>query len=484
MEKIWLVEFDCLDELNNQTTLRFSSGPHIENSNFYEPRLKQPALFQNKLNNSVYTRSLSVGNSFGEIVLINIDDDLSYLKDYAFDGREFRLRLKQGLNIKPILTGIVENISFSGKDVQFKIRDKTNSLDKTHPYNTYLGNNVLPDGLEGVETDLKGKIKPKCYGKVNQIPCVLVNTAKLIYQVHDGSGVEITEVYDRGVLISKHDHYPDLVSFLTDTVPSGKYSTYLGYFKLGAPASGTVTANVSSTDNSLQGVLNKLALEIGYAGADAPTVGQVGIYVENEVTSYKLIDDLYTSAGLFWYVDLVDNRIKFKTPEKPTQYSLEFDDNAIIELSLNSIGLGSNGLPYKKLKLKYDRVYLVQNDLAASVSEELKAKLAVDFREEIYENSFTSTRHLLAEEVILESNFSDKSTAITVVNSIGSNITNRLESLTVTIRLEEELDFNEYLGSGIKIQSKRLGFTTPRIFQLVGFNIDSRLNRVQLFLLG
>lgn len=484
MEKIWLVEFDCLDVNNLPVTLRFSSGPHIENSNFYEPRLKQPALFQNKLNSSIYTRSISSGNSFGEIVLINIDDDLAYLKDHAFDGREFRLRLKQGNNIRSILTGIVENITFSGKDVRFKIRDKVTSLDNNHPYNTYLGNNVLPNGLEGVETDLKGRIKPKCYGKVKQVPCVLVNTAKLIYQVHDGSGVEITEVYDRGVLITKHDHYIDIESFMTDDIPTGKYGTYLGYFKLGAQPSGTVTANVSSTNNSLGGVLNKLALEIGLSGAEAPEVGDVGMYIDTETTSFDIINELYSSCGLFWYVDLPENKLKYKTREIPSTVSLEFDDNAIIDVSLNYTGVGSNGLPFKKFKLKYDRVYVVQNDLAASVSAELKAKLAVDYREEVYDNTVTATRHLLSEELTLISYFSDKTVASSVVNSIGEKITNKLESVTITLRLEEELDFNQYLGSAVKITSRRLGYNNSKVFQLVGFNIDSRLNKVQLFLLG
>ena len=46
--------------------------------------------------------------------------------------------------------------------------------------------------------------KPILFGKRYQIPPVLVNTSKLIYQFHDGEAREVMAVYDSAVPLVLH----------------------------------------------------------------------------------------------------------------------------------------------------------------------------------------------------------------------------------------------------------------------------------------
>ena len=68
--------------------------------------------------------------------------------------------------------------------------------------NLYGGTNVLPNGADGVTTDLKGSRKPRLFGTVLNIVPVCVNTVLLIYQVNDGPVHSIDAVYSRGAPVT------------------------------------------------------------------------------------------------------------------------------------------------------------------------------------------------------------------------------------------------------------------------------------------
>ena len=109
---------------------------------------------------------------------------------------------------------------------------------------------MLPDGVEGVEDDLKGKPKPRCYGECLNVSPPWVNTSKLIFQVHDGLIEDIVTVYDKGVALTKGDPIGSLATLLTTTPTAGEWDYYLGsasdgaYFRLGSSPAGLITADV------------------------------------------------------------------------------------------------------------------------------------------------------------------------------------------------------------------------------------------------
>ena len=78
MSRVWITTIAALDGANNPVTLRFADGAHVDDdANFYEPRMRQPALMRVSANGGAL---LSTGdNSIGEMELINADGGLNYL---------------------------------------------------------------------------------------------------------------------------------------------------------------------------------------------------------------------------------------------------------------------------------------------------------------------------------------------------------------------------------------------------------------------
>ena len=142
--------------------------------------------------------------TYGDLVLANGDGELDALKDYGFDGRDVIIRRGSEGAAYPsgftkVLTATMEQAELTRSELTIRIRDKQEELNKPLQATKYDGDNVLPAGLEGVASDLKGKPKPLCYGVVKNISPPCVNTSKLIYQVNDGAVDSVDAVYDRGV---------------------------------------------------------------------------------------------------------------------------------------------------------------------------------------------------------------------------------------------------------------------------------------------
>jgi hypothetical protein len=492
-ERIWLLKIESLDELNQPQTLRFSSGEYIDDlGNYWDTRIKQPALYTN----SAYTGDFIKGTSksgYGEAVLINTDRGLDYLVDHAVDGRDCTVYLKDEFNtITEVIKGTVQSISFSSTTVQVKLRDLQETLNKPHPYSTYLGNNVLPNGLEGVSTDILGKVKPRVYGAISNQQPILVNTAKLIYESHDSSisssvSVEVQAVYDRGVLLTKHSHLADLSTFLSTAPPSGKYTTYLGYFRLGAPATGSVTCDTTSTLLLAGDIFELICTEGSYSmnssdKSDLNLSGQIGINVDSTVNTTVLLDKICASFGAYWYFE--NSIVRVKKIQIPSTPDIFIDDSAIINIERTSSGCGTNSIPIYKVNLKYDKVELVQNDLATSVPDTTKARVALQFREVQVQDSVAKSRYLLSEELNIESCCSSLTNATSSANSILDIVKTRRDFVTCSIRVTPELASQIKLSRVINIQSYKLGYSLGKNFLILGFTLDARVSKVQLELFG
>lgn len=98
-----------------------------------------------------------------------------------------------------VLVGTMAGLEVTSDLVTIKLRDRQAEAMVPLQATKYAGNNTLPDGLEGTADDLEGKPKPLCFGDVQNVPAVCVNTSKLIYQVNDGPIFKLAAVYDRGI---------------------------------------------------------------------------------------------------------------------------------------------------------------------------------------------------------------------------------------------------------------------------------------------
>ncbi|MDD2367332.1 MAG: hypothetical protein PHN84_14330, partial [Desulfuromonadaceae bacterium] len=213
----------------------------------YLPRVLQPgniklAMFQDGKTGG----ASSIG--YGDISLANKDGGLDSLIEYSFNGRSIVVKEVTAAGQSIIFTGTMEQPLFTMDTVSLMIRDRQIVLEQPLLTVLYAGDNILPDGVEGVE-DIKGRQKPRVYGSVANITPVLVNTAKLTYQVSDKAVYSIA-VFDNGVPITADGDCSDVAALQVETVSAGTFKTCLaaGLFRLGSSPVGQVTCNVAATD--------------------------------------------------------------------------------------------------------------------------------------------------------------------------------------------------------------------------------------------
>lgn len=175
-----------------ETTLKYASGlGYMNGVDWYAPRIENPATYSVSLN----AGGLASG-SYGELTLVNVDGALDALADYAVDGRF--LTLKYGdedaayNTFTTVLVAMMESINLERDRVSIRLRDPARQLDKPITTRTYAGTG----GLAGDAT-LKDAPKPVIMGEASFIRPVLIDAARLIYQVHDGYVDSIVQVLNK-----------------------------------------------------------------------------------------------------------------------------------------------------------------------------------------------------------------------------------------------------------------------------------------------
>lgn len=266
-EQLELIEIYAYNNVTREPeTLRFCTGRAYRTRPSETPpnALFRPYLFDPGWTRiDVWTRPGQYGHvTQGETV---IDGILSNdLVNYSFDGR--RIVKYSGLRdaVFPdefvvMFDGAIDGApSFSWDKIVLRPSDATIALKRPLQHERYLGNNVLPDGIEG-GADLAGKVKPIVFANASNMSPVLVNTAKLIYQ----SSVSVSnslynisinglEVRDKGVPLNFESYYASLQDMYDDTQqPSAGgfkllYDAELGFFfRLGSSPVGQVTHDVA-----------------------------------------------------------------------------------------------------------------------------------------------------------------------------------------------------------------------------------------------
>lgn len=210
-EALFLAEIQAFDPALGTTrilrfaTRRFTTKPSETPANTrYDIGLQQPT----DIERSLFARASTRGRStiaLGDLILDNPDGELDYLNELAFDSRTLTVRRSTKFapaypaDFDTMFVGTMEQPECQNDQITLKLRDRFYEVVNAPLQTTkYLGNNALPDGLEGT-TELAGKSKPVCLGVVKNVPAPPVNTSKLIYQVNDGPIASVDNVYDRGV---------------------------------------------------------------------------------------------------------------------------------------------------------------------------------------------------------------------------------------------------------------------------------------------
>lgn len=433
--------------------------------------------------------------SGGVLELANGDHALAPLLDMGIAGRAITVRVGPAGAVYPggfttWLTGTVESVEVGATRALLRIRDRLAILDQPLQATKYAGNNSLPNGAEGVATDIGGQPKPKAWGKVLQVPLVLVNTALLIYQGSDGPVQAFDAVYDKGVALtaSGTDH-ANLAALSAATIAAGQYDTCkaLGLVRLGGSADGKVTADLrgdaagSYVDRVgaicrriLETVCGVPTAEIdtaSFAALDAAANFEAGIWIGAEATRREVLAALAMSVGA-WVVPSAMGVWKAGQIAVPTGSAvLTLTDAEIIDIDRVPPAGDEAGIPVWEVTVRYGRYWagFSASDLAAppGITEARRGELQQEWRTTTTTDATTRTAHPLAVTLQRDTCLASAADAATerdrllALHKVRRDMTRcRVPLIDATAALD--------VGSRVDVVTSALGYGGGRSFLVAG----------------
>jgi hypothetical protein len=446
----------------------------------------------------------------GSIKVGNIDGELDYLADYGFDGRPITLRLYQPgqtyASMPVIFTGTVDALpEFSTKEITFRLKDQQQRLEVPACPNLYGGSNVLPNGIDGVDGDLKGKRKARLWGRCLNISPDCVNTSLQIFRVNDGPVQEITAAYDKGAPYTYDADYADNAALQAATIPAGYYATCVaeGLFRINASIAGAVTCDVvqgaNANNRTAAQIIRSIALGAGLlpseinasdvAIMDGTQPAEVGIYLTGEITAREAISQLATSVGGYAIFDNVAMlRVGILTAPAG-EPDLELTDTEM--LSFERLAQRDGDIPVSEVRLNHTRNWTVQdNDLAGSVSVARRNFLKEQWRTAPASDPLVKLRYLLAPTYEIASLIYDPDN--TVDGPAAKEAARQLSLYRVRRDLFEiKVDLDIFaeestprLMSLVRVTTARYQAAGGRLFWLVGVRLELKRKQATLTVWG
>lgn len=455
--------------------------------------------------------------SAGEVVLANADGGLDALAAYGLDGRRLVIRRGRPGTAYPgawttVLTGTMEQAEFTWRELRVLIRDRQAEVaSKTYQETKYAGTNSLPNGVEGVEGDLKGRPKPRLHGKVRNIAPPLVNTSKLTFQVSDREIDSLDAVYVGGLAISAGTTHGSLAALQAATVSAGTYDIYLGsgsdgaYFRMGTAPDHTVTCNATAgaaaTDRTAAQIAQQVLLDAGVSGGDinAGAVSAldtlndavVGHWAGTEETTVgAVLEAVLASIGAFWAVNGT-GEFTFGRLDEPAGLSVQtfrtvdiLDRNPPVE-RLRARG-AERGLPCWRVKLGYRKNWLVQEgaDVVPAVSLARRNELREPYLIATAEDASVRTTFLLAPEKELYTLLDDTTDAADEADRLQDLYGVKRDLLRFSVSAAALADYVPELGDMVALDVARFDWAGGKLFAVTGIIYEFSQNTLTMEIFG
>ncbi|HYC64939.1 MAG TPA: hypothetical protein VEC14_09425, partial [Reyranellaceae bacterium] len=411
-------------------TLRYSGAPYTTAatdtpaSTPYDHRLQRLTV-ERRLDGGGLLGGLA--RVFGELELLAVDGGLdSVASDYALSGRPARFKMgpstRPCADFGPVATLRMGLPWLSRDTLRIALEDYATRLNQPVQGTVYAGTG----GLEG-GTDLAGRPKPLTYGYVSSVSAPLVDSARLIYQVHDGQVQGVPAVYDRGVSLTQGADYASFADLLATSPSLGQYRVYKpsGFIRLGSTPAGEVTFDVEGDASggfvaTPADILKRLLrrrlydteidfVSLAQLGADLPYAA--GLWIPPEAIALEEVirawaESLGGWAGFNRFGGLGAGI--FTAPTGGAAFYLA-------ERDLDA--LDREALPAElspvvwRVSVGYRRNYTVQTDLAASVTEARRSFAANEYRWAVAEDTGVLSRYLGAQELVITGPYKDLASA-------------------------------------------------------------------------
>ncbi len=377
---------------------------------YFVPALISPPTFSRHIfsSGSTFTNRSAIGA--GEGVVAFDTTFASWFTDYDWPGAAVRFsRIPEGKHVADAqrwLTAFMEQPGWTTKKLVLNLLDRQSELDRAIQETTYLGDGDV-NGVQGRAEDIGGLPIPLCYGNCLNVPAVLVNASKLIYQVHDGPVDTILAVYDSGAALtfSGTDHADSATMIAALQPAAGTYDTCIaeGFIRIGAP---TVhqRVTVDLKGDKTGGVYVESAADIierivttrgGWTSGDFVT-GTVsalntknnapcGLFIDKQFNIRRALDWLMGTVGGGWVIRRDGKMLlgRVEAPAgSPTQTFKEYEIGVGDEPKLIQSGDKNYGMPTWGVRVHYARHWVTQeeSELAGSVADSRRNELKTETR--------------------------------------------------------------------------------------------------------
>lgn len=518
MAQIVIADVEVYDaSLPGTRTLRYATQGYVTGASdtpantYYEGRIQSPANVQR----TAFSANATTGRSqigFGNMVLVNNDGGLDALLDYSFAGRAITIKLGEVLpnsNGVPtwvtVIKGTMEQAEFSWQTVTIRVRDRLQDLAKPLQQTRYAGNNSLPNGLEGVASDIAGRPKPLVFGQVFNAPITLVNSTRLIYEAHSGSALQsVDAVYDRGAALTAGTAYASQADMEANAPAAGQYrvwNTAAGcYIRLGSNATGTVTADLTqgaaASNRTAAQLWNAILLKAGVSAGDissadvtaldAAVAYPCGVFcaTSTDMSALEAADIVTNSVGAWFGSDAL-GVFRLGRLEVPTGTSVgTLTTTEIVAIDRVASKDPGVGIPAWKVKLGYQRIWFVQDDTTANVTADRKGYLAQEYRRSEAFDSAVLTANLTSPEIELLTTLVSASDASAEASRRLTIYKTRRDMIQARVRVDAALASVLDIGKIVTLQINRYGLSAGKKFLIIGLRTDMRGRLFDLTLWG
>ncbi|MBS7789280.1 hypothetical protein KTR66_04705 [Roseococcus sp. SDR] len=503
---VYLAEIEAYDPaISAVRTLRFASSGWAGTGapGFFDGRIMGvPVLSRTAF--APGTTSGRIAQGIGALNLANPDGALDALADYGFDDRRLVMRVGEErtpyADMAILLTGTVEQASFTDAQVTLRLRDRLWTLDKPMVSAKYLGTNSGATGVEGTADTIKGQTKPRIFGRVINMAPKQVNVPAQIWQVSDGPVAAIT-AYEGGTAIATGAPYADLAALQATAPAAGQMRAWLGggLFRLGSSPTFAITADVDegalAADRTAAQVLSRLAAGPGglltddidaadVAALDAANAAQVGIWTPGDGPTLAAMEAIANSVGAWVGFDRL-GKLRMRRLERPdgapvvTFRMLRRGEVAnattadIIRLERVPLADQGRGVPTWQTTLRYARNWTPQrrNELTGAVTDARAAYLAEEWRSAVAKDEAVKVKHLGASDLTFDSLLISEADAEAEAARRQAMTSVRRDRLRLgTVLTSAQLAAVD-LGSIVSVQVPRYGYAAGRLMVVIGLTM-------------
>ena len=467
------------------TSLSTDSPPFM----LYPGRLSQPGLMRRDIYAPGMTGGL-VTPSYGLVELAH-EGELDFLSECGVDGRAYTLKtLQPGASLSTattVLKAVIEQVDIQRTRVTLRLKDRLNLLEKPASRNTYTG--ASGSSVEGA-VQLAGRRKPFIVGHVHNTSPVLVNEARLIYQIHDGV-IEGGSYFDNGVNLNREAPYASLTEMESTWPSAGCFREYLplGLVRIGLLPSGAFTGWAAVYGTGLPGTaLKTLAIAAGWptdaindsdvtALDNAGAANWIGYFIDGNDTALDVMRRLAAGYG-FWFGPDALGVLRMGLLEPPAGTpAMTLTDAHIVKIER----LPSD-IPVNAVTVRYDKNWTVQTDLASAITAERREWLKTEWRQVTAEIPANLMKHPLGTTLEMDSYLVVRDGAKALAERMLSLLGVNRERYSLTVRLDDlpAIDLNAV----VNVQTDRFGLDSGKLLRVLGLQADHRTRSLELILWG